>query len=522
MSSFHTAATEATYHFADMTLDLARGLLRGTNGEIELRPKSFNVLRYLVGNAGRVVTKSEIMRAIWPDMIVTDDSLSRCISDIRLAIGDREATIIKTMPKRGYRFEAIVTTSAARARGNPAIPSIAVLPFQNLNGDANSDYFADGVVEEITVALSRFKPLLVISRNSSFSYKGRLVETSVIGSELGVRYVLQGSVRKAGERVRVSGQLIEAATGFHLWANTFDGDLANFFILHEDIARSVVGAIVPRLLEAEIEISRRKPVQSWTAYDHYLRAAALLRQPSPAAVDEATDHLKQALVTEADFALALATLSACEVVRRFFFGREPFKAEYTKAFQTAERAAELAPDDDRSLALCASFFAFMTDDLERALVLAERAIDLNPNHAFAWTVLGWTSTWLGDVVRARAAFDTAIRLNPLDRQALVQILPGYIVICFVSGLHEERLGWATRLLALDPVNLSGLLSALDVETIRQRTQEAAAFEARLRAAYPALSAADIGQIFKRYRKAEHQVVFDEYMKRLPLSNRPLS
>jgi TolB-like protein len=520
MSSLHAAAVAMTYQFANMTLDLARGSLLGANGEIELRPKSFNVLRYLVANAGRVVTKDEMLQAIWPDAIVSEDSLARCISDVRFAIGDRDAAIIKTMPKRGYRFEAIVTTSAAKVLPNPvipALPSIAILPFQNLSGEAGSDYFADGVVEEITVALSRFKSLFVISRNSSFSYKGRVVDTRVIGSELGVRYVLQGSVRKAAERVRISGQLIEAATGVHLWANTFDGDLKSFFALHDDIARRVVGAIVPRVLEAEVERARRKPVGAWDAYDHYLRAAALLRQPNTEAVDEATDHLRRALATEADFALALATLAACEVARRFFFGRVPSRADHAKALNTAERAAELAPDDDRSLSLCAGFFAFMTDDLERAVALAERAIDLNPNLALAWTVLGWASTWLGDIGRARAAFDAAIRLNPLDRRALVQILPGYIVICFVSGLHDERLVWAKRLLALDPVNLTGLLSALDVEALRQRTQEAAALEARLRAAYPSLSAADVGQIFRRYRKAEHKAVFEEYMKRLPLS-----
>jgi TolB-like protein len=518
MSSLHVAAG-MTYQFANFTLDPARGSLLGANGEIELRPKSFDVLQYLVANAGRVVAKDELLQAIWPDVIASEDSLSRCISDVRFALGDRDAAIIKTMPKRGYRFEAIVTTSTAKVPGNPAIPdlpSIAILPFQNLSGEAGSDYFADGVVEEITVALSRFKSLFVISRNSSFSYKGRLVDTRVIGSELGVRYVLQGSVRMAGQRVRISGQLIEAATGVHLWANTFDGDLEHFFALHDDVARSVVGAIVPRLLEAEIERAMHKPVEKWNAYHHYLRAAALLRQPNLAAVDEATDHLRQALAIEADFALALATLAACEVARRFFFGREPSRADYAKALNAAERAVELAPDDDRSLAFCAGFFAFMTDDLERAVALAERAINLNQNLALAWTVLGWASTWLGDVGRARTAFDAAIRLNPLDRQALVQILPGYIVICFVSGLHDERLAWAKRLLVLDPVNLTGLLSALDVETLRQRSQEAATLEARLRAAYPALSTADVGQIFKRYRKAEHKAVFEEYMRRLPL------
>lgn len=502
-----------------MTLDLARGSLHGASGEIELRPKSFEVLQYLVINAGRIVTKDELLQAIWPDVIVSEDSLTRCISDVRFALGDRDATIIKTVPKRGYRFEAIVTTSPAKVSGTlaiPDLPSIAVLPFENLNGEAGSDYFADGLVEEVTVALSRFKSLFVISRNSSFSYKGKAIDTRLVGSELGVRYVLQGSVRRAGQRVRISGQLIEAAMGVHLWANTFDGDLEDFFALHNEVARCVVGAIVPRLLEAEIERTRRKPVERWSAYDHYLRGMALLRQPSLAALDEAMRHFREALASEADFALALATLAACEVTRRFGFGRELSEADRANALEAAERAAQLAPDDDRSLAYCARVFAFLTEDLERAVALAERAIDLNPNLALGWTVLGWASTWLGEIDRGRAAFDAAIRLNPLDRQALLQILPGYIVICFVSGLHEERLAWANRLLTLDPVNLTGLLAALDVETIQQRAKQAAGIRARLCAAYPALSSADVGRIFRRYRKAEHKAVFDDFMKRLPV------
>jgi adenylate cyclase len=408
------------------------------------------------------------------------------------------------------------TETAAEPLSLPDKPSIAVLPFKNLSGDPDQDYFADGVVEEITVALSRFKSLFVISRNSSFSYRGKPVDARLIGNQLGVRYVLQGSVRRAGARIRISGQLIEAARDIHLWANTFDGDLENLFALHDDVARSVVGAIVPRVLEAEIERTRHKPVERWSAYDHYLRGMALLGQPSPSALDEAIRHFREALASESDFALALATLAACEVTRRFVFGQELSEADLADALEAAEHAARLAPDDDRSLAYCAVVFAFLTDNLERAVALAERAIDLNPNLALAWTVLGWANTWLGEIDRGRAAFDAAIRLNPLDSQALLQILPGYVVICFISDLREERLAWANRLLTLDPLNLTGLLAVLDVETLRQHRREAAAIEARLRAAYPGLSSTDVGQIFRRYRKPEHQAMFDDFLKRLPL------
>jgi TolB-like protein len=516
------AAAAIIYQFAGMTLDLARGSLRGATGEIELRPKSFSVLQYLVANPGRIVTKDELLHAVWPDLIVSEDSLTRCISDVRFALGGRNAAMIKTMPKRGYRFEAMVTKSAEAhskelgASAKSERPSIAVLPFQNLSEETGSDYFADGVVEEITMALSRFRSLCVISRNSSFNYKGKSVDASLIGSELAVRYLLQGSVRRVGERVRISGQLIEAATGVHLWANKFDGDIENLFTLQDEVARGVAGAIVPRLLEAEIGRVRSKVGRSSSAYDHYLRGMALLHQPNQESLDEAVKHFRDALASEADFALARAMLAACEVLRKFFLGRDLSEADLADALCAAERAARLGADDDRVLAYCALVFAFMTDDLERAVALAERAIDLNPNLALAWTVLGWASTWLGEIDRARAAFDAAIRLNPLDRQALVQILPGYIVICFVSGLHEERLAWAKRLLALDPVNLTGLLAALDVETLRQSAKEAAVMEARLRAAYPALSTADVSQIFRRYRRPEHKAVFDDFLKRLSL------
>jgi adenylate cyclase len=205
-------AVAKTFSFEGFRLDLERGSLCNEHGEIELRPKSFQVLRYLIGNAGRLVAKEELLQAIWPNVTVSEESLTRCISDVRSALQDAESRIIKTVPRRGYRFTATVTVSDAPATSRvvngadilsiPEGPSIAVLPFVNMSGDPDQEYFADGMVEEITTALSRFKTLFVIARNSSFTYKGNAADVKQVGRELGVRYVLEGSVRKAANRVR--------------------------------------------------------------------------------------------------------------------------------------------------------------------------------------------------------------------------------------------------------------------------------------------------------------------------------
>jgi TolB-like protein len=248
------------FQFEGYTLDVTRGCLRTADREVELRPKSFEVLHYLVQSGGRLVTKDEIIRVVWPNVVVTDESLSQCISEVRHAIGDASQAIIKTVPRRGYRFVASVSrllpddgleqsAPAAAPRGTgsgralPEKPSIAVLPFTNIGGDPEQEYFADGMVEEIITALSRFSGLLVIARNSSFAYKGRSVDVKQVGRELGVRYVLEGSVRKAANRLRITGQLIDASNGTHIWADRFDGALEDVFDLQDDVTTSVVGAM---------------------------------------------------------------------------------------------------------------------------------------------------------------------------------------------------------------------------------------------------------------------------------------
>jgi TolB-like protein len=278
------------FRFAGFTLDPARGVLLAAGGaEVPLRPKSMALLRFLIANAGRLLSRDAIMAAIWPEVVVTDQSITQCVHDIRRALGDKTQQLLRTVPKGGYLLAAEVTASATAANvggGNwplsvrpppPDRPSIAVLPFQNLSGDPNQDYYADGVVEDVTTELARVRWLFVIARNSSFAYRDRPHDIRRIGQELGVRYVLEGSVRRVGSHVRITAQLIDAVTGGHLWADRFDGELADIFEVQDRLTASVVCSIAVRLEEAEIARVKRKPTERLCAYEYFLRWRAARR-----------------------------------------------------------------------------------------------------------------------------------------------------------------------------------------------------------------------------------------------------
>ena len=240
--------------FQSFTLDLQRLCLRGPAGEVDLRPKSFEVLRYLAEHAGRVVPKEEMIRAVWPDVTVTDESLTRCISEVRRAFGDDAQEIIKTVSRRGYLFdspdlaggqtESVPDTEAAppsHRRGNrlaaqPAShdrPSIAVLPFANMSGDPEQEYFSDGITEDIITDLSKISGLFVVARNTTFTYKGKPVNVRQVSEDLNVKFILEGSVRKAGSRVRITAQLVDGSDGGHLWADRYDRDLNDIFMIQD-------------------------------------------------------------------------------------------------------------------------------------------------------------------------------------------------------------------------------------------------------------------------------------------------
>jgi len=315
--------------FDNFTLDADRRELKGAEGTIHVEPQVFDLLFYFAQNSNRVISKDELIEHVWNGRIVSDAAVNSRINSARRAIGEtgEKQTFIRTIPRRGFLFAAEVTPRTHDQPASAAIvatqvepsnlelpdkPSIAVLPFQNLTGDPEQEYFADGVVEEIITGLSRIKWLFVIARNSSFTYKAHAVDVKQVGRELGVRYVLEGRVRKAGERVRISAQLVEAETGTHVWAERYDSRVGDIFALQDEITLSVIGAIEPSLRDAEIERVKRKRPDNLDAYDLVLRAIPHVYIAAPEGAAKAVPLLEQALALEVDYAgahglLALAT-----------------------------------------------------------------------------------------------------------------------------------------------------------------------------------------------------------------------
>jgi TolB-like protein/tetratricopeptide (TPR) repeat protein len=417
-----TRAGEAVYRFDRFVLDLGRGVLSAAGAECALRPKSFALLRHFVENAGRLIDRDEIMQAVWPGVFVTDDSIAQCISELRRVLDDHQQQLLRTLPRRGYLFAVQAErvgdpVDAAAPQLEPTLPdkpSIAVLPFQNMSGDPEQEYFADGMVEEIITALSRIRWLFVIARNSSFTYKGQNVDVKRVGHELGVRYVLEGSVRKGGGRVRITAQLIEAETGSHLWADHFDGSLEDVFDLQDQVATSVAGVIEPALQAAETARSARRPTTDLTAYDFYLRAYAMTLS-SAARIPEALRLTEQAIERDPRCGPALAWAAVCCVRLLHEDRSEDRDADRLKGINFARRALEVAGDDPGTLANAAYALAFFGEDIGAMMALVDRALALNPSFARGWHLSGVLRQWADQLDTAIEHIETSLRLSPRAR-----------------------------------------------------------------------------------------------------------
>jgi len=422
----------AAYKFDRFVLHLERGALLADGVERALRPKSFALLRHFVENPGRVIDRDEIMHAVWPGVFVSDDSIAQCVRDIRRALGDDQQLLLRTLPRRGYLLTAqvargteqpassasaeIAKTVQPIARPPPLIdkPSIAVLPFQNMSGDQEQEYFVDGMVEEIITALSRIRWLFVIARNSSFTYKGQAPDVKQVGRELGVRYVLEGSVRKGGDRVRITGQLIDAVTGAHLWADHFDGAMEEVFELQDKVASSVAGVIEPALQAAETARSAGRAVADLTAYDLYLRSYAMVWSSARQA-PEALHLIEQAIAIDPQYGTALSWAAFC-CQRLLFDGRsEDREADRLKGTDFARRALEVAGDDPGILAEAAHALAYFGEDIGAMMALVDRALTLNPNYARGWHTSGVLRLWAGQLDLAIENIEVALRLSPRAR-----------------------------------------------------------------------------------------------------------
>jgi TolB-like protein/class 3 adenylate cyclase len=367
-------------------------------------------------------------------------------------LGEQQVKNI-TRPVRVYRVrDAIAAVKAAipPALPLPDKPSIAVLPFANMSGDPEQEYFADGMVDEIITALSRIRWLFVIARNSSFTYKGRAVDVKQVARELGVRYVLEGSVRKAGNRVRITGQLIDTATGAHIWADRFDGALDDIFELQDRVASGVVGAIEPKLRSAEIERAIRKPTDSLDAYDLHLRALAEFRKWTPESWREAIDLLRRALIIDPSYAPAAGLFAWCRVLQ-LTNRAVPSNSEedLAEGVRFARRAIEAGKEDPDALWMGGWTILTLGGDRATGLSAIEHALRLNPNSALGWSFFGWAQGMHNRLAPAVEALERAMRLSPLD--PLRQVFYGGLAYSyFAAGRYEEAIEWADRALNAQP------------------------------------------------------------------------
>jgi TolB-like protein len=409
--------------FGDHRLDIDRRELRRGAELVDVEPKVFDLLVFLVQGRDRVVTKDDMLQAVWGGRIVSESALTTRLNAARRAVGDDGTAqrLIRTFNRKGVRFMGEVTELPDPASAPPILapnadgnPSIAVLPFRNMSGDPEQAYFVDGMVQEIITALSRIRWLLVIALDSASTPKGQGADVKRVGHDLGVRYVLEGSVRKSGSQVRITGQLIDAATGRHLWADHFDGSLGDVFDLQDKVASSVAGVIEPTLQAAETARSANRPTSDLTAYDLYLRAYAMFLS-SARQIPGALRLMEQAIARDADYGPALAWAAIC-CFRLVLDGRsEDPSADRVKGIAYARRALTSAGEDPGVLVNAALALAYFDEDIDAMIALADRALALNPNFARGWHIGGLLRVWAGQPDGALKHLDTALRLSPRTR-----------------------------------------------------------------------------------------------------------
>ena len=455
------------YLFEGYAFDTGRRELHRGTDVVSVAPQVFDLLDYLIRNRDRVVSKDDLINAVWNGRSVSDAALTTRLNVARSAIGDsgEEQRLIKTLPRRGFRFVGAVhegerTSGAVLApdghveSSNPAPalpdkPSIAVLPFENMSGDPEQEYFADGMVDEITTALSRFKWLFVIARNSSFTFKNKSVDIKEVGRRLGVRYVLEGSVRKAAGKVRITGQLIDAITGAHIWADRFERDLTDVFALQDEVTVAVVSAIEPKLLQIEIAVAMRRRPENLTAYDFYLRALPQIYLATREGEAEAIRLTHRALELDPRFGLVAALAGNCHM-RNVFWGysTDP-QFDRKEAVRLSRLALSLDDGDPSTLAWAAVVSAFMVGDCESATETADRAATLNPNSFDVWHGRGHVYRYSGLSEEAVRSFERAIRMSPVDpRLHMTFAGMGYAFI--ELGRFDEAIAAGKKALRLKP------------------------------------------------------------------------
>lgn len=506
------------YSFEGFTLDSDRRELRRGQQLVAIAPKVFDLLCHVIANHEKVVSKADLIAVVWNDRIVSDSALASCINAARSAISDNGKTqrLIKTLPRKGIRFIGAVsldqepadvslpepTSLPLQTLSLPARPSLAVLPFANMSGEPEQEYLADGIVEEIVTALSQMRWLFVIARTSTFAYKGRYANIKEVGRELGVRYILEGSVRKSGQRLRIVAQLIDAVTGTYIWADRFEGSVEDVFDLQDGVTQAVVGAIEPKLEQAEIERAKRKPTENLDAYDYYLRG---ISNYYPATQDEADvmlRHFKCAINRDPNFAAAYGVAAWCNARRKgsgWVVNKEQEKVETARL---ARSAIHLAKDDALTIAWAAFGLALVVGELDEATRLIDRALDLNPNLAIAWGSSGWMRVWAGDLDIAQEHLAQARRLSPFG-PIMGEALSATAHAYFFAGQYAEACAWAERTRLESPHVLGGIRVLAASNALAGRYDRARAAVAHLLQIDPIRRVSNMWDVWGPYRHPDH-------------------
>jgi adenylate cyclase len=448
--------------FENYVLDVPRRELRRDDLLVPVEPQVFDLLVYLVRNRDRVVTKDELFAAVWQGRVVSEMALTTRLNAARTAIMDsgKQQRLIRTLRHSGFRFAGEVRELHPRRVADlvvspdhgdaaqvvsplsaPDRPSLAVLPFRNFRAPELPEYFVDGIVEEITTALAKWKWFLVIDRNSAFAYKNAGDDSRTIGEAFGVRYLLGGSARVVGRRLRISAQLLEAATGVHIWADHFDAEMADVFAVQEELANAVVASLEPQLHAAELRRIRRKRPEDLTVYDRHLEALWHSHVLTEKNTLEALRLLSGCLELDPGYAPAAALASFCYRTRRQQ-GWSSSTRDDALGMAFAERALACDPDDPFVLWSAGHAITALGKEHMRARGLIDKSLALNPNCAQAWAVSGWNHDHIGDRAAALDDFQFALRLSPFDPMNYY-VLAGISCAYMNTQQYEKALefGW---------------------------------------------------------------------------------
>ena len=483
------------FEFGGNRLDADRRELWRAGAQVTVEPGVFDLLVYLVRHRDRVVSKDELIEAVWEGRIVSESTLTSRITAARQAIGDngQDQQLIRTVPRKGVRFVGDIADRGASldVPPSPSVPvrttekpSIAVLPFTNMSGDPDQEYFSDGISEDIIMALSRLRWFFVIARNSSFAYKGQPLDVRQIGRELGVDYLLEGSVRKSGQRVRISCKLLDEATGTHLWSERFDRELTDVFELQDEITQCVVAAIEPELVAAEGHRAESRPASDIQAWDLVARAMPHFWKFTPEGSEKATTILGDAVARFPDHAPAHSMLSFA-LLFAAYNGWQEGKPDH--AARLAARALEMDEHDPWGH-VAAGYLEMSGRNTEEAVRRFRQALDLNPNFAMAVGFLGFTYALDGQTEEALDYFGRATRMNPKEAYTNIFFSP-FGAAYYLAGNYDEAIRWARQAVQLRPGHMGGHRILCASLAQAGRLDEAREVMATIRKLHPDISVA---------------------------------